>query len=53
MSAKSADRVDKRLDKALLPTLIHPWPTLRREKGGAYPFTLYSNRLIKQPPDPM
>ena len=47
MSAKSADRVDKRLDKVplahRLPTLIHPWPTLRRGKGGAYPFTLYSN----------
>lgn len=48
-----AERVDKRLDKVplahRLPTLIHPWSTLRREALGAYPIVRYSNRLIKQP----
>jgi hypothetical protein len=45
----------KRLDKIpphRLPALIHPWSTRRRGKGGRYPFTLYTNRLIKQPGTP-
>jgi len=53
----ATERVDKRLDKGplahRLPTLIHPGSTLRRGKGGAYPFTLYSNRLIKHPRTPV
>ena len=55
MSAKSAERVDKRLDKVplahRLPTLIHPWPTLRREAPGTYRIVRYSNPFDKTTQD--